>query len=106
MLTFKPFTTLLNITLINLHYALRQTRYVDVDVEPYAVNRLCLSMRNVRDYDPVEDYHRVATYGSLKSNTHDELNFKMQYFNDPARGRHCTGINILANGECAGSFLP
>src|SRR4029434_7514537 len=43
------------------HYALRQARYVDVDVEPYAVNRLCLSMRNVRDYDPPKDYHRVAT---------------------------------------------
>src|SRR4029434_4354191 len=39
----------------------RQARYVDVDVEPYAVNRLCLSMRNVRDYDPPKDYHRVAT---------------------------------------------
>src|SRR4029434_784247 len=61
MLTFKPFTTLLNITLINLHYALRQARYVDVDVEPYAVNRLCLSMRNVRDYFPPKDYHRVET---------------------------------------------
>ena len=30
-------------------------------VEPYAVNRLCLSMRNVRDYDPPKDYHCVAT---------------------------------------------
>ena len=32
-----------------------------VDVEPYAINRLCLSMRNVRDYYPPKDYHRVAT---------------------------------------------
>ena len=39
-----------------------KTRYVDV--EPYAVNRLCLSMRNVRDYDPPKDYHRVATVTS------------------------------------------
>src|SRR4029434_892315 len=30
-------------------------------VEPYAVNRLCLSMRNVRDYYPPKDYYRVAT---------------------------------------------
>src|SRR4029434_1020779 len=30
-------------------------------VEPYAINRLCLSMRNVRDYYPPKDYHRVAT---------------------------------------------
>ena len=50
MLTFKPFTTLLNITLNKP--TLCVGRYVDVDVEPYAVNRLCLSMRNVRDYDP------------------------------------------------------
>src|SRR4029434_8907435 len=42
-------------------------RYVDVDVEPYAVNRLCLSMRNVRDYDPPKDYHRVATDATDKS---------------------------------------
>src|SRR4029434_10657086 len=34
-----------------------------VDVEPSAVNRLCLSMRDVRDYHPVEDYHPVATRG-------------------------------------------
>ena len=32
-------------------------------VEPYAINRLCLSMRNVRDYYPLKDYHRVATDG-------------------------------------------
>ena len=32
-----------------------------VDVEPSAVNRLCLSMRDVRDYHPVEDYPPVAT---------------------------------------------
>src|SRR4029434_4674061 len=30
-------------------------------VEPYAVNRLCLSMRNVRDYHPQKDYRPVAT---------------------------------------------
>src|SRR4029434_1218437 len=67
MLTFKPFTTLLNITLINLHYALRQARYVDVDVEPYAVNCLCLSMRNVRDYYPPKDcrYTMVVLWGSV-----------------------------------------
>src|SRR4029434_2492346 len=59
MLTFKPFTTLLNITLNKPHYTLRQARYVDV--EPYAVNRLCLSMRNLRDYYPPKDYPRVAT---------------------------------------------
>src|SRR4029434_2730192 len=41
--------------------ALRQARYVDVDVEPHAVNRLCLSRPNVRDYDPPKDYHCVAT---------------------------------------------
>ena len=29
--------------------------------EPYAVNRLCLSMRNVRDYHPLKDYRPVAT---------------------------------------------
>src|SRR4029434_4253480 len=27
-------------------------------VEPYAVNRLCLSMRNVRDYHPLKDYRQ------------------------------------------------
>src|SRR4029434_6980130 len=58
MLTFKPFTILLNITL-NKPTLCVKTRYVDV--EPYAVNRLCLSMRNVRDYYRSEDYHRVAT---------------------------------------------
>ena len=39
-------------------------------VEPYAVNRLCLSMRNVRDYYPPKDYHRVATVTLLYAKQH------------------------------------
>src|SRR4029434_4523113 len=59
MLTFKPFTTLLNITLNIPTLWVKTAPYVDV--EPSAVNRLCLSMRDVWDYYRVEDYHRVAT---------------------------------------------
>ena len=78
MLTFKPFTTLLNITLNKPTLCVKTSQIcwcwcwalcckpfcclsMRDYVEPYAVNRLCLSMRNVRDYHPLKDYRPVAT---------------------------------------------
>src|SRR4029434_3578927 len=62
------FTTLLNITLnkptlcCKPFCCLSKRDYV----EPYAINRLCLSMRNVRDYHPVEDCDTGATRGLVR----------------------------------------
>src|SRR4029434_6057594 len=71
MLTFKPFTTLLNITLNKPTLCVKTAPYVDV--EPSAVNRLCLSMRDVRDYYRVEDYHPVATAGTALHSKHYQV---------------------------------
>src|SRR4029434_1020218 len=71
MLTFKSFTTLLNITLNKPTLCVKTSQICCLSmrdyVDPYAINRLCLSMRNVRDYYPPKDHHRVATDYHVKS---------------------------------------